>query len=360
MLIFTSDSHRGHARSSEFFRGSLVPCFESALRTDLIQSYLEVYKFGEFRSPDALPMVALEQIHSSEYLQFVQTIHSRWCQKLQAEGQSVAPETVEIIPHTFPTRHLNQNSVPNSVYGQVGYYAMDTATPITAGSYEATRGATLCAVNAVQALAEGKTATAFSLSRPPGHHASSDGFGGYCFFNHAAVAAQHWLNLLRSKGATTPSIAILDVDFHHGNGTQSIFYDRNDVLFVSIHADPAEAYPYFLGLRDETGHGEGIDCNVNLPLALGSGWGEFGPALQAAMERIASFSPQGLVVSFGADTHEADPISGFRLSTANFNRMGNMIRELNLPTAIVMEGGYAVNILGEATYEFLNGIDLDR
>jgi acetoin utilization deacetylase AcuC-like enzyme len=207
------------------------------------------------------------------------------------------------------------------------------------------------ALTAADAISTGKAQMMFALCRPPGHHASKDQFGGYCFYNNAAIAAQH----MRDQGAA--KVAILDVDFHHGNGTQAIFYDRDDVLFLSLHGDPAEAFPYFLGYAEETGLGVGEGYNVNYPMPPKTPYAKWSEALDHALDRIRAFGAESLVVSFGADTFEQDPISFFKLTSADFIDMGRRIATLNLPTLTVMEGGYAVSEVGTNTVNLLMGME---
>ena len=196
------------------------------------------------------------------------------------------------------------------------------------------------ALSATEAVLNGNRA-AFALCRPPGHHAGADYFGGYCFLNSAAIAAEAALAAGRRK------VAILDIDYHHGNGTQDIFYARGDVLFVSIHADPATDYPFYWGHADETGEGEGEGATLNLPLPRGTRMPQFERALGQALERVAAFGAEMLILSFGADTYAGDPISHFAIETEDFPRIGTRIAALGLPTVIVMEGGYAVGALGQ-------------
>lgn len=192
---------------------------------------------------------------------------------------------------------------------------------------------------------------AFGLCRPPGHHAGADFFGGYCFLNNAAIAAE-WL---RDNGAGR--VAILDVDYHHGNGTQSIFYDRSDVMFLSIHADPMDEYPYFLGHADETGARAGTGFNQNWPLPLGTGWQEYAPALDDACRWITVFKPDVVVVSLGLDCFEEDPISGFKFTSEDFLRLGQTLSRTGLPALFLMEGGYAVGALGTNCVNVLEGFE---
>ncbi len=193
--------------------------------------------------------------------------------------------------------------------------------------------------------------SAFALCRPPGHHAGGDFMGGYCFLNNAAIATQAFLD----QGARR--VAILDVDYHHGNGTQDIFYRRDDVLFASIHGDPRVEYPYFLGYADERGEGAGEGCNHNYPLAHGSGWDLWSAALDDACVRIAGYAPDALVISLGVDTYKEDPISQFKLDSPDYLRMGERIARLGLPTLFIMEGGYAVEAIGINAVNVLQGYE---
>jgi acetoin utilization deacetylase AcuC-like enzyme len=228
---------------------------------------------------------------------------------------------------------------PNSITGKLGYYAMAAETSISAGSWEAACASADVALTAAARLATGERG-AFALCRPPGHHAARDLYGGYCFLNNAAIAAQY----LRDHG--NERVAILDVDFHHGNGTQDIFYARSDVLYCSIHGDPLDAFPYFAGYADEIGSGEGTGYNLNLPLPRGTDFRVWRAALETALARIVKFAPGALVVSLGVDTFENDPISFFKLKTDDFARYGRLISALGLPTLFVLEGGYAVAEIG--------------
>ena len=199
-----------------------------------------------------------------------------------------------------------------------------------------------------QRISNGASET-FALCRPPGHHASSNQFGGYCFLNNAAIAAQGML----TDGAT--KVAILDIDFHHGNGTQSIFYDRDDVLFVSLHGNPNDAFPHFLGYVDETGEGKGEGTNFNLPMNRGTEFPAWVDSLETSFKIIRNYRPDALVVSLGVDTFKDDPISFFRLTSNNYLTIGQLIAGLKLPTLYVMEGGYAVEEIGINTVNVLAG-----
>ena len=188
-----------------------------------------------------------------------------------------------------------------------------------------------------------------ALTRPPGHHAGADFFGGYCFLNNAALAAQ----ALRDAGAQR--VAVLDVDYHHGNGTQSIFYERGDVLTVSVHGDPTTEYPFYLGYADERGQGAGQGCNLNLPLVAGSDFAAWTQALEQGLDAVRAFKADALVIALGVDTYEGDPISKFKLKSVDYLQVGRMLAGLGLPAVFTMEGGYAVADVGINVANVLEG-----
>lgn len=235
--------------------------------------------------------------------------------------------------------------------GRLGQYGFDTVTPIAAGTWEAAYGGAQSALAAVEALADGEARHTFALCRPPGHHAGADYFGGYCYLNNSAIAAR--LAVARGAGP----VAVLDVDYHHGNGTQDIFYADGHVFFASIHADPRTDFPYFWGHADECGTGEGKGANLNLPLPRGTDWRSYETALATAIEAVVRFGARTLIVSYGADTFAEDPISQFALTTRDMQRMGAMIGAAGLPTITVMEGGYNVAALGRNVAAFIAGLE---
>jgi acetoin utilization deacetylase AcuC-like enzyme len=215
---------------------------------------------------------------------------------------------------------------------------MDLSACIVAGTYQAALSSANCALSAAQFTAE-NSSSAFALCRPPGHHAGKDYAGGYCFINNASVVA----NWLSSKG----KVALLDIDYHAGNGTQDIFYERNDVLTISIHADPDFEYPHYIGFADESGAGAGLGFHKNFPLTAGTTDVEYLSALDEALGMIKKFAPKHLVVSAGMDTFDGDPLGKFKVSRGGFAEIGKRISALDLPAAIIMEGGYANKALGE-------------
>jgi acetoin utilization deacetylase AcuC-like enzyme len=245
---------------------------------------------------------------------------------------------------------LRSDVEPRNFIARLGLYSMDNGTPLVAGTWAAAKEAADAACSAAAFISGGERA-AFCLTRPPGHHAGADFMGGYCFLNNAAVAAQS----LRDSGCAR--VAILDVDYHHGNGTQSIFYNRSDVLFVSIHGDPFTEYPFYLGHADETGIGAGLGFNLNLPLAARTPADVWFFALTLACQKIQHFRADALVISLGLDTFEGDPIANFSLQTKDYPRLGAQLARLGLPTLFVLEGGYAAAELGVNAANVLEGFE---
>lgn len=333
MIVFHSSVHARHAPTHEFFRGERVPCFETPARAEIVCKAL-ADRGHEFRSPtlDSAPLLAL--VHAPRYLRFLQTAWDQW------RGLDPASDEVQPFPSVWPVRTLRSDVEPDNFIARLGLYSMDNGTPMVAGTWVAVKASADAAASAVAALAERGARAVFCAVRPPGHHAGPDFMGGYCFLNNAAVAAEAF----KARGAAR--VAILDVDYHHGNGTQAIFYARSDVLFVSIHGDPRTEYPFYLGHADEKGEGPGEGFNLNLPLPAGCSVATWFEALDTACERVAQYAPDALVVSLGLDTYAGDPISKFSLQTEDFARLGRRIAALDRPTVLILEGGYATRELG--------------
>lgn len=337
MKTFYSPAHLEHAPKLEFERGTLSPAVERPERAEAVKAEIEARKIGPVLPPRDFPDSAILAVHDAAFVKFLARAHGEWA-KMYGEGDA--------IPSVWPARTLRERR-DGDIESALGSYTFDTATAITKGTWKAAREAANVALSAAQAIRSGERA-AFALTRPPGHHAAGDLFGGYCYLNNAAIAAE-WL------AANKLRIAILDVDYHHGNGTQAIFYDRGDVLFVSIHADPGFAYPHFLGFADERGHGAGEGFNLNLPLPRHTSWTEYAPALETALARVTAFGPDVLLVSLGLDTFEHDPISEFKLRREDYLRMGARIAKLGKPTLFLFEGGYNLDAIGEITVNVLEG-----
>jgi acetoin utilization deacetylase AcuC-like enzyme len=348
MLTIHNPHHQLHQGRHEMFRGRLVPCHETASRLDHVLAELRRRGVGPLQAPpkdDAGLMDALARIHAPRYLHFIEHAWAEWIAIEPGNAQ------LDALPSVWPTQGMRRDILPDNFAARMGLFSFDAGTPLTAGSWTAARAGAACALAAARAVASGAVRSAFALTRPPGHHAGSDFFGGYCFLNNAALAAQ----ALRDGGAAR--VAVLDVDYHHGNGTQSIFYERSDVLTVSIHGDPRTEYPFFIGHADECGAGVGLGFNLNLPLPRGTGYARWRESLQTGLTAIENFGAQALVVSLGVDTFEGDPISGFTLRSDDYFQVGEDIAATGLPTVFVFEGGYAVAEVGINTVNVLEGFN---
>ncbi len=348
MLIIRNPDHRLHQGRSEMFRGLLVPCHERAERLDHVMAELSRRPMGTLREPDASGLdQALAEIHSPAYLQFLSQAWNDWL--------AIDPANLErdALPSVWPGRGFRHDVVPDNFSARLGLYSFDAGTPLTAGSWQAARTGAACALTAARAVASREAASAFALSRPPGHHAGADFMGGYCFLNNAALAAQ----TLRNGGYER--VAVLDIDYHHGNGTQAIFYNRPDVLTVSLHGDPHTEYPFYLGHADERGEAAGAGFNLNLPMPRGTDFKAWRSSLGRGLEAVFAFAAQAVVVAIGVDTFEGDPISGFKLRSADYLDIGRDIRHAlgDLPVVWTFEGGYAVDEIGVNLVNVLEGFE---
>lgn len=338
MKIFHHAAQMEHAPHRELHNGEWVPYAECP---DRLAQIIECC--GESEAVRDHGMDPLLAVHDSDYLAFLESAHGDW---------TAAGRTGDAIGYSFPIVRRRALKL-DRIDARLGAYAMDAATPIAAGTWDAAYWSAQAALSALDAVAEGAS-SAFALCRPPGHHAGRDYLGGYCFINNAAVAAQ------AATDAGLGPVAVLDVDYHHGNGKQDIFYERGDVFFASIHADPVTDYPFFWGHGDERGEGQGEGATLNLPLPRGTEWMAYQEALDTALDAIGAWGAKLLVVSFGADTFAGDPISSFALQRDDFARMATRIHAAALPTLIVMEGGYAVDALGGNVAAFLSGFEAAR
>jgi acetoin utilization deacetylase AcuC-like enzyme len=329
MKAVYSPLHARHEGGFELYRGQLVPTFETPERAEIIRAAIAAAGH-EIVLPREVPESRLLGVHDGGFVEFLRGAHARW----QSEGRQG-----QVIPSGFPARGLRQDRRPSGISGSLGYYAFDASTPIVAGTWDAALAAARSAMTAAAIVSEGDR-TAYALCRPPGHHAARSTYGGYCYLNNAALAAQYLLD----EGCRR--VALVDVDYHHGNGTQEIFWERDDVLFVSLHGDPETEYPWFLGYADERGAGRGEGHTLNLPLPAGSGWSAYEAALETALAATRRYAPDALVVSLGVDTYEADPISSFKLAGRHYPLIGAALAGLGLPTVLVQEGGYAVAEIG--------------
>ena len=333
MRRFFSPRQLAHAPALEMHNGAFVPYAETPGRAEAI-----LHAIGGAEAPVDRGAAAIEAVHTAAYLAFLRDAPAMW----RAAGRPG-----EALPYAFPIvgrRPLNLTRVD----ALLGRHAFDVTTPITADTWDAAYWNAQTALAAAHAVLAGERA-AFALCRPPGHHAGADYCGGYCHLNVAAIAAQ------AARDAGAGRVAVLDIDYHHGNGTQDIFWDRGDVFYASIHADPATDYPFYWGHADERGDGDGAGATLNLPMPHGTALDPFRRAQAAALDAIAAFAPGLLVVSFGADTWAGDPISHFALETPDYAVLARDIAACGWPTVVVMEGGYAVAALGDNVAQFLSG-----
>lgn len=335
-----SDDHALRDAKTEFCGGELIAPFECPARAAFVLERVRQVQLGAVLAPQDFGRAPLEAVHDRDFVAFLAGAWDEWL----AAGYSAEAYTTALAVRRTTAR------CPEFIEGKIGYYASSVETSITAGTWPAAYASAQVALTAAGLLGDGRS-SAFALCRPPGHHAARDMFGGFCFLNNAAIAAQS----LRERGAAR--VAVLDVDFHHGNGTQDIFYQRDDVLVVSLHGDPLQTFPYFLGHADECGAGPGEGFNLNLPMAPGTGFAAWREALARGLERVTAFAPDALVVSLGVDTFKGDPISFFALESDDFSRYGEDIAALGLPTLFVMEGGYAVEEIGVNAVNVLTGFE---
>lgn len=314
LKIIYSNKHNGHNPPYEIYEGKLEPYTEKVERIVAIVKTLRGQDRMTFCSPNRFPLSHIYKIHQREYVAFL-------------KRRSAQLKHSQVL---YPS-----------------YFIMDTYTPILRKTYEVAKSAVDVALTGARHILQGDQVV-YALCRPPGHHAEYKTMGGYCYFNNAAIAADY----LSEHGR----VAILDIDFHHGNGTQNIFYNRSDVLCVSIHADPHDKFPYNSGFANESGSGEGLGFNKNYPLPLGTTNEQYLYTLQKALRNIQDFNPNFLVISVGFDTYEKDPIGGFKLTIPFYKKIGMEIAKLQLPTLIVQEGGYNIKDLGKIALSFLKGI----
>ncbi|MBR9864714.1 MAG: histone deacetylase family protein [Rhodobacteraceae bacterium] len=336
MKAFFDDRQWNHDPKHFMASGALQPNPEQPARIEMLRSGADAAGC-RFEPPQDAGLGPIAAIHSPEYLTFLQNIYKRW-QYIDGAG-------AEVIPNIHPANRTD--SYPRSAVGQAGYHQADTACPIAEGTWEAAYWSAQSAISGADSLIDGGH-SAYVLSRPPGHHAFGDLAGGFCFLNNSAIAAER----LRAKGLRP---AILDVDVHHGNGTQGIFYNRDDVLTVSIHADPERFYPFFWGHAHERGAGAGLGYNLNLPLARGTNDADFLKSLDSALARVRAFGADAVVIALGLDAFIDDPFKGLAVTTEGFGRIGAAIAGLKLPTLLVQEGGYLCDELGENLTSVLNG-----
>ena len=342
MKTIYSEKHNLRNAKTELYGGELVKPFERPERIDFIIDEINKTKLGTIEKPQDIDFKIINKIHDDDYIEFLDTAWDEW----EKEGFKG-----EAIPTVWPSKSMNSNKIPSFIEGKLGYYCLAGETSISKGSIEAAYESVKVAVSAANIIINKKVSSVFALCRPPGHHASKNQYGGYCFFNNAAIAAQ------RMKDEGAKKVFILDIDFHHGNGTQAIFYDRADVYYASLHGDPMHAFPHFLGHSDEKGIGEGEGYNANYPMLPGTSYDAWSNALDDCITKISNFKPDFLIVSLGVDAFENDPISFFKLKSENFINIGKKLSKLKLPSLFVMEGGYSIKEIGVNTVNTLIGFE---
>jgi len=336
-----SPLHAGHAGQTELVAGRILPGFELPERVEFVRAAIERAGLGPIVAPAVQTLDVARRVHRPDYVDFLGEAWDLWV---------AAGNDGPALPFVWPTRGLRDDLRPEKIGALLGYYSFDGGAAFVAGTWGAIESSLACALTAADLVAGGERA-AFSLARPPGHHAGPRAAGGYCYLNNAACAAER----LRDHGAAR--VAVLDIDFHHGNGTQEIFWTRPDVQVVNLHGDPATEYPYFLGAAGEIGAGAGEGFNLNLPMPAGTEFDVWGAALERGCRRITDVGAEALVVSLGVDTYEGDPISHFRLKTGDYPAIGARIAALGLPTVFVLEGGYAVAAIGDNVAGVLTGFE---
>ena len=347
--VIRSDTHLAHAGLIELSGGLEIPCYESPERAVEIERALAGAGGFAFEEPDAFGSDPILAVHDAALLDVVERAWTDGVAAGDLDGvRPLIPDTFKLAAYVGP---MDLAGEPANAHRRLGAYCFDTATPIVAGTAAAARRAVDVALTAAARVVKGAE-LAYGLCRPPGHHAARSMLGGYCFFNNAAIVAE-WLR----REAGFSRVAILDVDYHHGNGTQQIFWERGDVLYVSLHGDPSRAYPYYSGYADERGGGAGAAATLNLPLAEGTGLDGYATALRIALEAIAAFGPDApLIVSLGFDTFERDPIGDLAITTPDYSEIGAMVAGLGSRIVALQEGGYAVDAIGANAVSFLGGL----
>lgn len=333
MKVFFNQQQLEFAPKYEWALGNRIKHPESTKRAESIFKTLSKDKSFEIIEPKKIPMTAIRAVHDFELWSLY-------------NAAAQLPDDEAFYPSVFLQR---SNVKPNPAnIKHAGFYCFDSGTPLNNKTLSAAGWSAACALEATKTVMSGKARTAYALSRPPGHHASFHTYGGYCYFNNAAIAARE----LKKKGR----VVILDIDFHHGNGSQEIFYQDPDVFVMSIHGDPRQYFPYFMGFSSEIGEGDGAGFNLNLILPTGTKIKAYEQALKKQiLPTIKAYEPAYLIISAGFDTYKLDPIGRFELETKDYERIGRLISELELPTVILQEGGYYTKDLGSNVQSFLKG-----
>jgi len=345
--LIASDHHLAHDGLIELVAGRPVPCYEMPQRVTAIRDALMATDNYALDAPTDHGPDPIAAVHALEVIDLVEHAWSDAIAAGRDPGQPLLPDTFLLREYAGP---MPLERMPLGRHDRLGAFCFDTATPIVAGTASAARAAVDIALTTLDRVLDGAP-VAFGLCRPPGHHAGRRLIGGYCYFNNAAIVAEAVL----ARGAQR--VAILDVDFHHGNGTQQIFWDRGDVLYGSLHGDPSAIYPYFSGHASERGGGAGEGLTLNLPLPPETDGDAYLGALEEGLAAIRAFEPDApVVLSLGLDTYHADPICNLALETSDYARIGNAVASLGMPVVAILEGGYAIEALGANAVSFLGGL----
>ncbi len=345
MKAYFSPRQAAHRPERSFYNGAFIPPQETAARTERLTAAL-IDAGADVLAPDDHGLAPILAVHDADYVAWLREAHRRWREAGFAH---------DVMPNVFPhdrasvSRDLIEKGKVNA---QAGLYLGDLSCPVAEGTYEAAYWSAQAAVSAAAAVLEGK-GHAFALSRPPGHHAYRDRANGFCYFNNAAIAAETLL-----KGFKR--VAVIDFDMHHGDGTQSIFVERPEVFFGSVHADPAGCYPYFSGFAHERGKGAGLDTTLNIALEAGANDAAFAAANTVLANALCAFGAEALVLSAGWDAHGCDPLSPFKVTDDGFRAIGGLFAAMNLPTVIVQEGGYNLDSIGTSLAAFFSGFERER
>ena len=352
MQVVYTPAHLRHDITTETFMGVSIPANEVAERAERIRDALTADGGFTFVAPTDHGEAPITAVHDPGLVRFLEVAWS----EVRRQGIDRPFLSADTYPNRSMFEGMSEAAVsarvrePVHAGGRAGFWGLDSAAPLVAGTYVAARAAVDVALTTAD-LVMGGEAVAYGLCRPPGHHAARSMYGGYCFFNNAAIAAEAIVR------ATGEAVAILDVDYHHGNGSQQIFWRRGDVRYVSIHAHPDGDYPYFLGRDDETGEGEGAGENLNIPLAPGTTDEAYLEAVDSALEAIDATSGSIVVVSLGFDTYGLDPIGTFALTNGIYHEIGRRSAALGRRLVILQEGGYHRPSLGENARAWLRGVD---
>jgi acetoin utilization deacetylase AcuC-like enzyme len=338
MLIVYSAVHRHHRPIYVVKGGHPSRSYDLPERLDSIVSALQENRLGTMVEPTRFGLAPILAVHDSGMVEYLQDAYAQ-----QRAGDDMARA---VFPTFFPPP--GQRRRPGCFEARKGFYCTNMGVPIQEHTWRVALISAHCAVTGAERLLAGER-YAYAICRPPGHHAGPDFFGGYCYLNNAAIATQ----FLRR---TQERVAILDIDYHHGNGTQAVFYRDPGVWYGSLHIDPNRDYPFYAGYADEIGQGAGRGTTCNMPLPPGTCERRYVAVLEALLEQLVSFKPHYLVVSAGFDTYVHDPIGSFRVTTGGFGQIGRRIRSLDLPTLVVQEGGYCVPDLGQNVIAFLSGL----